>query len=238
MYKGVKTAGRIMERIGPESDPLHRYADSQLEQEEDDESKGRRIKSIDKYKRHMMDDRGNPKVPNYWSGHDPQVLSLRFVPKKITTRSVLILTFTPSAMLVHEYHARKPEHVHPTTPRDRWDGEWRERCEDVALNACTTVATMSRKKEVDIQKLSMVSMFCLMHNMTIMIKDFSSDFAIEKAKTFRPVIKKFAERWPFAGNLYKSKKRKVSNQLLDNYLYHLNDYIDTAEHLHEVRVYD
>ncbi|KAI1059308.1 hypothetical protein LB507_004028 [Fusarium sp. FIESC RH6] len=36
--------------------------------------------------RGMMDQHGNLKTPGFWSGHDPQVLSL-------------------SAMLVHEYYA-------------------------------------------------------------------------------------------------------------------------------------
>lgn len=83
-------------------------------------------------------------------------------------------------------------------PRYRHGESWREKCEDAALKACRGVLNMRRKKEVDIEKLSMVSMFCVMHNLTIIVKDPASNFACKFGETFRPTMKKYAVRWPFA----------------------------------------
>ena len=44
----------------------------------------------------------------------------------------------------------------------------------------------------------MVSMFCIMHNLTIIVKDPASNFACEFAETFQPIMEKYAVRWPFA----------------------------------------
>lgn len=100
-------------------------------------------------------------------------------------------------MLVHEYYAGQPEKGQLTSPRIRGNS-WREECEDAALKACRGVLTIHQKKEVDIEKLSMVSMFCIMHNLTIIIKDPASNSACKFAETFRPTMKKYAVRWPFA----------------------------------------
>lgn len=124
-------------------------------------------------------------------------------------------------MLVNEYYKGRPKDGQLTGPRIRC-ADWRTKCEDVALKACTAVITMSRKKEIDIKQLSMVSMFCIIHNLTMIVKDPASDFAIKKAKAFKPVMNKFGTRWPFA--------------LI--YLEHLKTYMDTAERMHEVRHYD
>ncbi|RFN46288.1 hypothetical protein FIE12Z_9442 [Fusarium flagelliforme] len=155
-----------------------------------------RVKGIEKDKRGMMDQRGNLKAPDFWSGHDPQVLSL-------------------SAMLVHENYAGQPEDGQLTSPRIRGES-WRKGCEEAALKACRDVLNMRRKKEVDIEKLSMVSMFCIMHNLTIIVKDPASNFACKFAETFRPIMKKYAVRWPFALELFKMSKN-TSERKFFNY---------------------
>ncbi|KAM0390685.1 hypothetical protein ACHAQC_007863 [Fusarium culmorum] len=184
MHEGVARAGRFLQRDeGKGENPLYDpVPDFELDIEWNEESGRKRTVGLDEDKRAMMDDNGNPKAPNYWSGHDPQVLSL-------------------SAMLVNEYYNGRPKDGQLTDPR--WDRSgWRGKCEDVALEACAAVITMFKKKEVDIKQLSMVSMFCIMHNLTIIVKDPASDFAVQNAKDFEPVMEEFAARWPFARELH------------------------------------
>ncbi|KAM0362064.1 hypothetical protein ACHAO7_010803 [Fusarium culmorum] len=203
MHEGVARAGRFLQRDeGKGENPLYDpVPDFELDIEWNEESGRKRTVGLDEDKRAMMDDNGNPKAPNYWSGHDPQVLSL-------------------SAMLVNEYYNGRPKDGQLTDPR--WDRSgWRGKCEDVALEACAAVITMFKKKEVDIKQLSMVSMFCIMHNLTIIVKDPASDFAVQNAKDFEPVMEEFAARWPFA----------------QVYLQHLTRFMIIAEDLHEVRHY-
>ncbi|QPC63364.1 hypothetical protein HYE67_005595 [Fusarium culmorum] len=203
MHEGVARAGRFLQRDeGKGENPLYDpVPDFELDIEWNEESGRKRTVGLDEDKRAMMDDNGNPKAPNYWSGHDPQVLSL-------------------SAMLVNEYYNGRPKDGQLTDPR--WDRPgWRGKCEDVALEACAAVITMFKKKEVDIKQLSMVSMFCIMHNLTIIVKDLASDFAVQNAKDFELVMEEFAARWPFA----------------QVYLQHLTRFMIIAEDLHEVRHY-
>ncbi|KAH7179168.1 uncharacterized protein B0J16DRAFT_346397 [Fusarium flagelliforme] len=199
MHEDVVRSGLILQR-------KHFYlSDSESESESEYESHTGpddipdrdRVNGIEKDKRGMMDQRGNLKAPDFWSGHDPQVLSL-------------------SAMLVHEHYAGQPEDGQLTSPRIRGES-WRKGCEEAALKACREVINMHRKKEVDIEKLSMVSMFCIMHNLTIIVKDDASNFACKFAETFRPTMKKYAVRWPFAYQ----------------YVEYLERYMGTASHLHD-----
>ncbi|KAK6709480.1 hypothetical protein QX201_013391 [Fusarium graminearum] len=133
MNEGLRRAGRILHCNRNKEENLLYDSDCDLDLDigSNDESKRNRTDGMEEEKRAMSDDNGNPKAPDYWSGHDPQVLSLRF-------------------------------------------------------------------------------------------PDPASDFAIKKAKAFKPVMNKFATRWPFA--------------LV--YLEHLKTYMDTAEHMHRVRNYD
>jgi hypothetical protein len=101
-------------------------------------------------------------------------------------------------MLVHEYYAGQPADGQLAEPRNRHDEQWRVKCEEVALKACRDVISMCQKRGFKIQNLSMVSMFCIMHNLTIIVKDPASNFACKFAETFRPTMKKYAVRWPFA----------------------------------------
>jgi hypothetical protein len=100
-------------------------------------------------------------------------------------------------MIVNEYYEGMPKDGSVSISRYGFT-EWHKKCDDLALKACSALVTMSRKNEVDIQKLSMISMFCIMHNLAIIVKDISSDFAVKRAKNFKPVMNKFAARWPFA----------------------------------------
>ncbi|KAF5242901.1 hypothetical protein FAUST_3068 [Fusarium austroamericanum] len=147
MNEGLRRAGRILHcnRNKEENLLYDSDCDLYLDIGSNDESKRNRTDGIEEEKRAMSDDNGNPKAPDYWSGHDPQVLSL-------------------SAMLVNEYYEARPKDGQLTEPRVRC-ADWRAKCEDVALKA---------------------------------FKDPASDFAIKKAKAFKPVMNKFATRWPFA----------------------------------------
>ncbi|KAM0493655.1 hypothetical protein ACHAP8_009099 [Fusarium lateritium] len=182
MNEGVVRAGRILQQHnGKQDNPIYdREYDIDLGTGTN-ELYSERKAEVEKDKRAIVDDNGNPKAPEYWSGHDPQVLSL-------------------SAMLVNDFYEGRPEFGQLSFPRSRGKRgkDWRGKCEDVALDACTALITMLKTKEVDIKQLSMVSMFCIMHNLTIIVKDPASDFAVEKAKEFEPVMEEFAERWPFA----------------------------------------
>ncbi|KAL6923023.1 hypothetical protein FSHL1_000276 [Fusarium sambucinum] len=195
MNEGVVRAGRILQQHnGKQDNPIYdREYDIDLGTGTN-ELYSERKAEVEKDKRAIVDDNGNPKAPEYWSGHDPQVLSL-------------------SAMLVNDFYEGRPEFGQLSFPRSRGKRgkDWRGKCEDVALDACTALITMLKTKEVDIKQLSMVSMFCIMHNLTIIVKDPASDFAVEKAKEFEPVMEEFAERWPFARKLDIFNERKRSN---------------------------
>lgn len=80
MHEGVVRAGRILQRKNlDKNDPFYQ-SESGSHTGPDDEPGRSRVKGIEKDKRGMVDQRGNLKAPDFWSGHDPQVLSLRFVP--------------------------------------------------------------------------------------------------------------------------------------------------------------
>ncbi|EKJ73017.1 hypothetical protein FPSE_06805 [Fusarium pseudograminearum CS3096] len=183
MHEGVVSARRILQRNNGKGDrPIYGSvfdsdSDSDVEPGTSrSRYRGNTRSAVEEEKLTMLDDKGNITVPDYWKGHDPQVLSL-------------------SAMLVHEYHEGLPKNGGGHAP-ERTD--WRDKCENVALKACAALLTKSRRADVDIRQLSMVSVFCIMHNMTIIVKDHNSDYAIKRAKTFLPVMNKFAARWPFA----------------------------------------
>ncbi|KAM0300096.1 hypothetical protein ACHAPM_007335 [Fusarium culmorum] len=80
-HEGVARAGRVLQRDeGKGENPLYDpVPDFEVDIEWNEESGRKRTVGLDEDKRAMMDDNGNPKAPNYWSGHDPQVLSLRYV---------------------------------------------------------------------------------------------------------------------------------------------------------------
>lgn len=83
MHEGVVRAGRILQRKCLDKEDLLYESEPESESESESESQtgpgdepGRsRVKGIEKDKRGMMDQRGDLKVPDFWSGHDPQVLS-------------------------------------------------------------------------------------------------------------------------------------------------------------------
>ncbi|UZP46409.1 hypothetical protein NXS19_014221 [Fusarium pseudograminearum] len=141
MHEGVVSARRILQRNnGKGGRPIYGSvfdsdSDSDVEPGTSrSRYRGNTRSAVEEEKLTMLDDKGNITVPDYWKGHDPQVLSL-------------------SAMLVHEYHEGLPKNGGGT------------------LRSVQTGAT---------------------------IKDHNSDYAIKRAKTFLPVMNKFAARWPFA----------------------------------------
>jgi hypothetical protein len=96
----------------------------------------------------------------------------------------------------------------------------------MAMKPRKQVVALHKNKEFDIHQLSMVGMFCIMHNMAIMVKDPSYNYAHKAAIALRPAIKRCALRWPFAG---KYGRRffdlNYSNEGSVNYAEHITDYI-------------
>ncbi|ESU15669.1 hypothetical protein FGSG_09139 [Fusarium graminearum PH-1] len=80
MNEGLRRAGRILHCNRNKEENLLYDSDCDLDLDigSNDESKRNRTDGMEEEKRAMSDDNGNPKAPDYWSGHDPQVLSLRF----------------------------------------------------------------------------------------------------------------------------------------------------------------
>lgn len=72
-------------------------------------------------------------------------------------------------------------------------------CQAMAIKLSKRVVALHKNKEFDLHQLSMVGMFCVMHNIAIMLKDPSYDYAHKAAIAVRPAIKRYALRWPFAG---------------------------------------
>ena len=211
MHEGVVRAGGILQRKNLEDpfDLSESESESEFDAGLDNKPDKDRVKDIEKDKRGMVDQHGNLKTPDFWSVHDPQVLSLRFV----STRPLslwFLLTFLASAMLIHEYYAGQPADGQLTEPRYRHDEQWRLKCEEVALK-CRDVISMCQKRGFKLQNLSMVSMFCIMHNLTIIVKDPASNFACEFAETFQPIMEKYAVRWPFAREyIYQGQERRLT----------------------------
>lgn len=74
-----------------------------------------------------------------------------------------------------------------------------EECQAMAIKLSEEVVALHNNKDFNIHRLSMVGMFCVMHNMAIMVKDPSYDYAHKAAIALGPAIKNYALRWPFAG---------------------------------------
>lgn len=96
----------------------------------------------------------------------------------------------------------------------------------MAIKLSEEIVALHNIKEFNIHRLSMVGMFCVMHNMAIMVKDPSYDYAHKAAIALGPAIKNYALRWPFAGkNTRRLFERNNSNGYSVDYADHITDYI-------------
>ncbi|KAI6760583.1 hypothetical protein HG530_009443 [Fusarium avenaceum] len=171
--KDVEQAGRVLQRVNNSCDDF--WATDYLS---DDSGEG---DPIDKEFAALKAQSGYMSKPESWLNHDPQAL------------------LSLSAILTRDYdltHGRKFCSI-----RKPKDVAKEEEYQAMAIELSKQVVALHNNTEFNIHRLSMVGMFCVMHNMAIMVKDPSYDYAHKAAIGLGPAIKKYALRWPFASRL-------------------------------------
>ncbi|KAM0286141.1 hypothetical protein ACHAO9_008353 [Fusarium lateritium] len=120
-----------------------------------------------------------------------------------------------SAFLVRDYDPSRATEWKPEKPGAE---AGRALCQGLALDYSKKIVALHKKKDFDLLQLSMIDMFCIMHNMAMMLKDPFYDYAHKGALALRPALKRYALRWPFAVD----------------YANHISDYIQTEKDLPRV----
>ncbi|KAF4332825.1 hypothetical protein FBEOM_13383 [Fusarium beomiforme] len=130
---------------------------------------------VEKELMEMFDNQGNIREPDYWSADDPQILSV-------------------CAVLIYGQQTRKTssqEHAEPLLV------DWFKRYRDLARKKISELISASVMADSDVKKLSVIGMFCVLHNLAFMSKNPGLTFSNEELETFRATLQQYALRWPF-----------------------------------------
>ncbi|KAM0344544.1 hypothetical protein ACHAPU_007524 [Fusarium lateritium] len=193
MGEDITRAGRVLQNL-PKRNPAM-FMGYHSDDESDDES-NEDIMDINKEFEDMKHNRGQVRKSDVWLGYEPQAL------------------LSLSAMLVYDYN---PDRFMSTEPDKPGFAARQQECRVMALNLNKQIVALHRRKDFDIEQLSMIDMFCVMHSITMMARDPMDEIAHKAALALRPVLKRYALRWPFAVD----------------YATHITEYVDRGKGLIE-----
>ncbi|KAF4992801.1 hypothetical protein FGRMN_6903 [Fusarium graminum] len=197
MGDDIMRAGRVLQNIPkPCSNDCGSGGEDFSDDELEDDASGEARIDINKEFADMTHNRGLVRKAESWLDYESQAL------------------LTLSAILVYDYDPGRFTSSKPDKPGLH---ERQEECHALALNLGKQVVALHKRKDFDIEQLSLIDMFCVMHSMAMMVRDPCDNFAHKVAIALRPALKRYSLRWPLAVD----------------YVFHITNYIEIENHLTE-----
>ncbi|KAF4436458.1 hypothetical protein F53441_13248 [Fusarium austroafricanum] len=163
MYEGTARAGRVLQHLQAVRDGRGEIA------------KNADHSPFEKELMEMFDQEGNIREPDFWSAHDPQILSV-----------CAVLIYGQQSMKISSQENEEP-----------LLNDWYKKYRSLAWKKTSELITASVRGDADVKKLSVIGMFSILHNMTYVSKNPGSTFSNAELETFRATLQQYALRWPF-----------------------------------------